>query len=379
MKPKKPPVSEISSELSPIDRLRKDAPHLFSGPDFWVSDNERIAEQINKVSQGEKQIIGRSAGGREIPAVAYGAFEKQQPTATISSANASDRREAFYDPQKRTRPVLALIGSIHGGETEGIALSMNLIRIMETGSDLRGREQSALREKLDKVRLVMVPNLNPDGREVAGVAHLCGAELEQLFLVQQGIKADGTLFRGRKVKEIQPIPCGYLSHKGGYYNADGVNLQHDDFFGTNLAPESVAIQKLFRREIPDAFLTLHSHGGNAAFLAPDAYLSPGYQRKQIEAVGFVLSRMVERGIPITPSDRVVPPPWSFYFQTWLHHATGALPLLFEFCHGLKKRPCTLEGTLDTGLLLIDAWVDYCLYFGPRPLSQELFTAVTSAN
>lgn len=372
-------VADTASDLSPIDHLRKDAPWLFSGPNFWVSDNERIAAQVALVKRGHSEVIGRSAGGWEIPAVTYGAFEAQKPTATISSANASDRPEAFFDPRKRTHPVLSIIGSIHGGETEGIATCMNLIRIMETGCDLRGEEHGRLREKLEEVRLVLVPNLNPDGREAAGVTHLCGAELEHLFLVQQGLKADGAPFSGRRVKEVQPIPPGYLQHMGGYYNEQGVNLQHDDFFGEKLAPENQAIRRLFRREIPDAFLTLHAHGAPAAFLTPDAFLSPGCQRKQIEAAGFILSRLMEREIPVTPPDKIVIPPWSFYFQTWLHHATGALPLLFEFCHGLKIKPCRLEDILNTGLLLVETWADYCRHFGARPIAQELFGSITPAN
>ncbi len=362
-----------------MERLRAEAPHLFEAPPFWVSGLPQIAAQIAGVKRGERLSLGQSAGGREIAAVAYGPFEPQSPTATISSANASDRPQAFYDPARRTRPVLVVIGAIHGGETEGVALCMNLIALMETGADLRGQRQERLLSLLEQVRLVIIPTLNPDGRAAAGVAHLCGAKLEHLFLVQQGLLADGTPFKGRKIKELQPIPAGYLRHMGGYYNAAGVNLQHDDFFGPRLAPENAAVQALFRKEVPDAFLTFHAHGGLPAFLAPDAFLSPGVQRKQMETAAYALSRLGAREIPFVGSDSIVPPPWSFYFQTWLHHMTGAVPLLFEFCHGLEGyAPAPLEQTLETGLLVTEGWVEYGLRCGVRPRSNELFPVVSPA-
>lgn len=362
-----------------IEQLRRAQPALFEAPDFWPVSNEDIRMGVGRVRFGDVSTLGHSAGERPIYAVSYGQFEPQSPQTTISSANASDRPGAYFDPQKRTRPVLVLIGSIHGGETEGVALSMNLISIMEEGRDLQGRRQDGLREKLQQVRLVIVPCLNPDGREAAAVSHLNGAELEHLFLVQQGVLCDGTLFRGRKVKEVQPILDSYVRFRGGYYNDVGVNLQHDDFFGPRLAPENEAIRDLFRREIPDCFLSLHAHGGFPSFIAPDAFLSPGYQRKQIEASMYVISRMMDQGIRVMRPEDLVVPPWSFYFQTWLHHMTGALPLLFEFCHGLKIRPCSLQDILQTGLILTEGWLDYCLSMGTRPNSNDWFGSVVRAD
>lgn len=363
---------------SPMICLQKQSPGLFESPGFWRSRYSDVREITRAVTQGTHEVLGRSAGGRDIDAVGYGALEPVESTATISSAMASDRPESFFDPAQRKKPSLALIGSIHGGETEGIALCLNLIQLLESGCDFNGREHPGLVEKIGKVRLSLIPCLNPDGRDAAAVSHLNGATLEELYLVQQGVFPDGRLFRGRKVKETQPIPPGMLKFMGGYYNADGVNLQHDDFFGPALAPENTAIRDLFRREIPDAFLTMHAHGAPAAFLTPDAFLAPGSQRKQVEMVGFILSKLSDRRIPFLPPEQIVTPPWSFFFQTWLHHMTGATPLLFEFCHGLATNPCSLEDILESGFVLFEAWLDYCLSLGARPRSRELFGSVTPA-
>ena len=361
-----------------IENLRNLRPQLFSAPEFWLSGLSDIDLAAQQVKKGNVECIGKSAGGSNLYAFSYGELEPMAPTATISSAMASDRPESFYDPKRRSRPALVIIGSIHGGETEGIAFCLSLLRLLETERDSSGNEHPELLEKIRRLRLCVIPCLNPDGRSRAGISHLNGAALNDLFLVQQGLLADGSPFFGRKIKEIQPIPKEKMRFMGGYYNNDGVNLQHDDFFGPKLAPENEAIRDFFGREMPDAFLAFHAHGGAPAILTPDSFLSPGMQRKQIEMAGFILSKLHGSGIEFIPPDRIVTPPWSFYFQTWLHHMTGATPLLFEFCHGLENNPVSLERILETGFVTIKAWADYCLVFGARASSQELFASVHPA-
>ncbi|MFV0336954.1 MAG: hypothetical protein ACK5LK_01750, partial [Chthoniobacterales bacterium] len=102
------------------------------------------------------------------------------------------------------------------------------------------------------------------------------------------------------------------------------------------------------------------------------------QRKQVEAIGFILGHLHRCSIPFIPPEQIVAPPWSFYFQTWLHHMSGATPLLFEFCHGLKNHPFRLEDTLETGYVMLKAWLSYNLVFGARPRNHELFASVTPA-
>jgi len=358
----------------PISQLRASRPDLFQAPPFWRSTLDDIAQTAQTAKQGQAAVFGRSAGGRDLWAFAYGPFEPQNPTTTISSANASDRPQAFFDPALRTRPVLTLIGPIHGGEIEGIALCLNLIHLLEHGVDLRGRPNDALLDILRKMRLVVIPCLNPDGRQRAGVLHMSGAERDHIFLVQQGLMKDGSLFAGRRVKETQPIPDDFLLWRGGYYNDAGVNLQHDDFFGPALCPENRALLTLFRREVPDGFLTLHAHGGAPAFTSPDAFLSPGMQRKQSEASYYIMSRLVASGVVPADPALATGPPWSFYFQTWFSHATGALPLLLELPHGIRSKPYPLEQIVGIGLTVLEGWLDFALRYGLRPKHPDLYGA-----
>lgn len=356
----------------PIKDLRLARPDLFQAPDYWKASLDDIAAAADAASKGQASVIGRSAGGREIWAFSYGIFEPQSPMATVSSAMASDRPEAFYDPAKRTRPVLVLLGGMHGGESEGVAACMDFIRHLETGADLLGRTRPELEDLTERARVIVVPCINPDGRAKAGVLHLCGAELEHIFLVQQGVRKDGLLFRGRQVKEIQPVPDDFLLFRGGYCNDAGVNLQHDDFFGPTLAPENRALADLFRAEMPEAFLTLHAHGGPAGLTLPDAYIPPGTQRKQSEASFYILSRLLAGGHDVNPPERCTGPPWSFYFQTFFHHVCGATPLLLELPHGIRTHPYPMERILDAGATAIGAWTDYMLRFGARPASPDFY-------
>jgi len=350
----------------PILALKRERPDLFEAPPFWRSSLDDADAQMASARRGQTSVLGTSAGGRTIHVIAYGDPEPQRPTATISSAMGSDRPETFFDPAKRTKPCLVLIGPLHGGEVEGLVVNLNIIRIMETGRDWLDRPQDRLQGLLEKVRLVVVPCLNPDGRAKAGIAHLNGADVDHLYLVQQGLRKDGSLLRGRAVKEVQPIPDGMLQFRGGYYNDNGVNLQHDDFFGPAPAPETRAIADLVRREIPDGFLTWHSHGAPVSFTSPDEYVSPGARRKQSEVTFFILSQLLSRGFDAMDPRAATGPAWSFTFQTYLHHACGALPLVCELTHGLRSSPCPLERILDIGLTVVESWVEFALRFGLRP-------------
>ncbi len=361
------------SVADPIAALRAQRPDLFAAPDWWQTTLDAIAEAAAASRIAEARSLGRSAGGRDLWCfTAGGAFEPQHPTATISSAMGSDNPRCFFDPARRTRPVLVLIGSIHGGETEGIAACLDLLRLIETGRDLRGREQPERRKLAESLRLLVIPCLNPDGRERAAVRHLNGATLEHLFLVQQGLRADGSPFRGRAIKEVQPIPEGYLRFLGGYYNDHGVNLQHDDFFGPSLAPENQVLRELFRRELPDGFLTLHAHASRPSFYHANAHVSPGVHRRQNSAEFFILSRLASAGFEVNDPDRATGPAWSFCFQTFFHRVCGALPLVCELPHGTVNCPLPLDRILDAGGVVLEAWFDFALRFGLRREAMEFF-------
>ena len=71
---------------------------------------------------------------------------------------------AYRGPDHDKKVYMGMAG-VHGGEFEGIVGMVNLISVIETGKDLRGREWpeiTAVAAKLD--RLILIPIVNPDGR-----------------------------------------------------------------------------------------------------------------------------------------------------------------------------------------------------------------------
>jgi hypothetical protein len=352
--------------------------HLFQSPAFYKSKLSDIHNAAATVTRAHVHVIGHSHGNRPIHAFEYGVFEPQSPRTTISSALSSDRPSSFFDPAKRTRPALTLIACMHGGETEGIAVCLNLIHIMETGKDLAGNDQAPTRDLLSRLRLTLIPCMNPDGRARALVDHLVGAELDDLYLVQQGVWADGSLPKGRAIKEIQPFPADKVQYLGGYYNDAGINLQHDDFFGPKLAPENRATIDYLAKELPDAILSLHGHGTHPCFFQPDAMVSPAVFRRQEQATSYALARLTAAGFDALHPDQCSPPPWCFTFQTFVHQATGALPLLFELPQGIQLCPYTHDRILASGTIAAASIADFALRFGLRPAYGDPYPRVTPA-
>ena len=126
------------------------------------------------------------------------------------------------------------MASVHGGEFEGIVGIVNLIAVLETGADLRGRAWpgiTAAASALD--RIILIPILNADGRSRVplrmGVHRGTDHTVAEYF--NTGGHPDGSLIGWPDCKEFIPLDFAGTQFPGGYPNDAGVNVQHDDFFG----------------------------------------------------------------------------------------------------------------------------------------------------
>lgn len=340
-------------------------PGFFEAPDFWLSDWDDVNAFLDSVQVGRVWEIGRSQGGHPIRAIAYGAKEPIERSATYSSAAAAGHPEDFYDPGQRTRPVLVIISSIHAAEIEGCVSCLNLANLIETGTDLRGRRWDALRDAAMSMRLVLVPLAQADGRIRSGVRNLLGGTEDDLYYYGQGLLKSGEILRWPECKRMQPIPLDKMIYLGGYYNDAGVNIQHDDFFGRHIAPETRALLDLVRDETPDCFLTLHSCGTGPFLTGPDSFIPTGHQYRQAQVAAIVADRHRREGLRPGGGPKVGPV-GGFYLHTALHHTSGALPLLFEFPHGLAMKPFAFDEILDVGLTLFEEVMRFGLTHGFRP-------------
>ncbi len=340
-------------------------PSFFEAPDFWKSDWDDVNEYLDAISVGSVREIGRSEGGHPIRAISYGEKEPVERTATYSAAAAAGHPESFFDPKKRQKPVLVIISSIHAAEIEGCITCLNFASAMETGADLRGRRWDALREAASDMRVVLIPLAQPDGRIRSAVRNMIGGTVDELYYYGQGVLKTGEILRWPECKRMQPIPLDKMDFLGGYYNDAGVNIQHDDFFAPQIAPETRALIDLVRDETPDCVMTLHSCGGGPYFTGPDNFIPQAYQYRQAQISAVVADR--HRRDSLRPgAGPKTGPTGGFYFHTALHHTSGALPLLFEYPHGLETKPFTFDEILDIGLSLFEEVMRFGVTYGFRP-------------
>ncbi|HNS32534.1 MAG TPA: M14 family zinc carboxypeptidase [bacterium] len=334
-------------------------PEFFKSPPFWKSDWDEVNDFLDGLEKGTVREIGKSYGGRPIRAVSYGEKEPIERRCGISVSKFYGFRENFFDPRKRTRPVVAVISTIHGAEVEGCVSCINLAQIMEEGKDLRGRKWDQLRDLAEKTRLVMVPLAQPDGRIRSGIKHLVGGSFEDLFYYGQGAPREKQEDEppNQWYRKDSPLTPDKYEFLGGYYNDAGVNIDIDDFFSEKKAPESQALINLVLDETPDMFIVLHSHNPGPWIASPNALIHSDYQWRQIEIGAIVADRHRREGLRPAWHPRTHGQEGYFTtvnLPTALHFVSGALPLAFEFPHGLAEgKPYTFNEILDIGLTLFE--------------------------
>ncbi|MCW5976866.1 MAG: hypothetical protein KIT09_02255 [Bryobacteraceae bacterium] len=231
-------------------------------PDFWINTVEGVAEFLDRrVSKGEVITFGSTAGGRPMRAVVYGSLRQGHGTTTFSGARGFGNIRAYLGPDHEKKVYMA-IASVHGGELEGIVGIVNLISVLETGRDLRGREWPSIVEAASKLdRIILVPITNVDGRARVPfrmLRHWGKDETVPEYFNTGGWK-DGKLIGWPTCKEFIPLDFTKTQFPGGYPNDAGVNIQHDDFFGRP-QPETRALFDLAAIERPDIILNMHTGG-----------------------------------------------------------------------------------------------------------------------
>jgi hypothetical protein len=236
-------------------------------PPYWVNTVEEVEGFLHaKVKRGTVSTLGRSAGNREIGMVSYGKGREGKGTSTFSGAMGYGDVRAYLGEHWARKVYCALV-CVHGGEIEGIVGAVNLLSVLETGEDLRGKRWPGLSKAASGVdRILVIPIFNMDGR--ARVPHRMirhqGRDSTVHEYFNTGGKPDGTLIGWPECKLNIPLDFSKTQFPGGYPNDAGVNLQHDDFLG-NPQPETRALLGLTGRERPDLILNMHT---GANFMHP---------------------------------------------------------------------------------------------------------------
>jgi len=334
-------------------------------PDFWIGDVKDLPDRWQKLKLGKVSTIAASPGGRPIHLITYGQLEKVKHTANFNSAVGGWDQSAYMDKSARKKPVVYFVGPVHGQEVENLTGLVNLISVMETGKDLRGTDQSALRRLGQQCRLLIIPAGNPDGIARFKPRSLQAMLNEDLLFWGQGTFSDGSFCNWPQCKRQHPMKGGNVGFLGCYFNDAGINPMHDEFFDP-MGPEAPAILRVAKEEGPDLAVSLHS-----CEFAPGVY-RPTYVTTEVQKSVLSLARkyyplLTRRALPHARPFTVQPEggdrPKPFNLTSALYHISGATAFTFECPHGMVgKNFCTvsLEQILDIQLLLYEAMLEFAL-------------------
>ncbi|MBI4626252.1 MAG: hypothetical protein HY736_23915 [Verrucomicrobia bacterium] len=329
-------------------------------PAFWKSRLEDVENAVHGVKKGAMSVLARTPGGRNVYLVAYGDREDRRGSANYNSA-AGGRDPASYARKDGTqKPVIFLLGPVHGQEVEGVSGLVNLIQVAETGRDFRDRPWPELAANLARCRVLIVPCGSPDARARCPYDSWVGEESSTHQRVGMGTKPDGSNHTWPMTKRIHPMRGPDAATLGAYWNDSAINLMHDEWFDP-MTPETGAFFRLAREEAPDFIASLHSHSVPPS-IEPTAYV-PWTVKQTIEALGNrVQKRYAEAGLPYCPGgpkpveDGIKFPPPFFNLASALHHACGGVAFVHETPCGVRTPPypkVSHEQLLDIQMLLYD--------------------------
>ena len=306
---------------------------MYERPAFWKTRLDELDEAMGGVRKGTARVVTKSAGGRDVWLVEYGERQDFGRTANYGSSLGAGSAK-YYADKKSKKPVVFLIGAEHGGELEGTVAILNMIRMIETGADYGGRTVPYLRDCTENCRLLLMPTANPDGRSRMEIDTMNRVPHEVFLHYAQGRWSDGTLCGYPACKRVHPIKES-VSFLGSYFNDDGVNLVHDDFFG-KMAAETRAIFDVADAEAPD--LTIHLHGASCKNEIDCASYSPRFIKEIVQELKHRVTDEADKyGLPtllneIREDD--TNPPAPFNIMSALHHACGTVSMLYECNQGV---------------------------------------------
>jgi hypothetical protein len=179
------PLSSWAQTLPPTGAER-------AGFERHTSHDELMEFLYDVQSRTDRMLIRHLATtgeGRAMPLVLLGS----PPTATPGTA--------FFSG----KPLVFITGNVHGGERAGREGTLQLIRELALGS---------ARPLLDRVNVLIVPSLNPDGAERRSRTNTLGYDMNRDFIVAETPEISATL----EEVLLQWWPDVYVDvHNGGAY------------------------------------------------------------------------------------------------------------------------------------------------------------------
>ena len=318
-------------------------------PSFWKGSYEDVLEAMKNVKRGRVTLGTKSAGGRDVYMVEYGERNELNRTATFNSAtcvNGKDTKAYADKTRDGVKPCLMLMGAIHGLEFEGTVSLLNLINLLETGKDFMGNENPLLYEMAEKLHLIIIPMVNPDGRCRFPYKSIVGAPYETFRYYAQGTWKNGELCNHPACKAVHPIKEA-SDFIGCYFNDDGVNIQQEGVL--TLSNEAKFLFETAHEFAPDILINMHG-GSDTAGALLDTSLAPQKLRNEIVRLDMnVNNAFVKENFKYVIKPRSNSTDVSFKPQGltgMLHLCCGGLSMSYESNQGVYVGP----GRIDAEVL-----------------------------
>jgi hypothetical protein len=215
-----------------------------------------------------------------------------------------------------------------------------MIKAIETGTDYAGERHDELVDLAERVHLILIPMVNPDGRSHIPFDSFVGKTFYDLRYYNQGTWKNGELCGWPGCKMKHPIK-EHVDYLGGYFNDDGVNMMHEDFFSGNVSTGTRVVLDVCRDEAPDFSILLHGgDNGTNHMLAPD-YGSLNAKREvyefQLQYKAVCDENAVRYNVIDIPRGEERAVPVSFNLPSAMHHCCGMPAVTFESNQGLCDR------------------------------------------
>ena len=329
--------------------------YLEPRPAWWKVRPEEIMETCRNVRKGRSEIIAETPGGFPVYAVFYGTFDDPAHQTNWSAGSASGKPELYTGSGPRPQTVLWCSG-IHGAEAESVAAAVNLIHLLEHGTDLLGRPHTRLAELIRNYRLIIVPCVNMDGRAISP-DHLRKALHHDFRNAAQGSWLDGSLIGWLGSKEYFPLPLDKVAHPGGYPNARGYNIMHDASPGNIRTDEAGGLLALAEKYTVDFMLNAHSCEGEPILLPPTEFNSAQGIEREKELFGEVNNALYLAGLRSAPPKGSPSCAYSINLNALIPLVSGGNAMTLECCVSgnysfeelMDANFVTLEAILESGL------------------------------
>ena len=308
-------------------------------PVYWKTSLYDVEETMHLVKKGKVTMAAKSAGGRPIYTVEYGTSNLPERKANLSSAMGGKDINCYADKTGADYvPTVFIVGCVHGGEFEGTSAVLNLIKMIETGTDYAGNTNAELLAWAEKTHLILIPIVNPDGRARVPFHSFVDRTFYELRYYDQGTWKDGSLCNWPDCKKVHPIK-DYVDYLGAYFNDDGVNMMHENFFG-EVSTGTRLVLDICDREAPDYSILLHGGSNSVNHMIAPTYASQNAKNEvyELEQAIFAVCEKEQvryKVLGLSNSEKNANSP-SFNLPSAMHHCCGTPAVTFESNQGLSE-------------------------------------------